>query len=260
MGLPAGSGSRRTPGLRREELAALAGLSIDYYIRLEQGKEANPSGPILDGLARALRLDSEEHEHLYSLANLAAGRVVRSGGTASRVVRPGVAQLLRTVRPYPAYLLSRTSDVLAANPEALALFAGLADWPAGQRNTIRYTFLDPRAKDLFADWDVAAASTAAHLRALSAAHPDDPEVRALIDSLREDGDGFARLWERYDVRQRRGSRKPFRHPYAGEFTLSYEVLHLQDGQRMTIYQAEPGSPDHDALMLLAMSVREDAFS
>ena len=123
-GLPPGSGARRTPGLRREEVAALAGLSIDYYIRLEQGKESNPSGPILDGLARALRLNEEEHAHLYALANHAAGRTARPVSRASRVVRPGIRQLLETVRPCPAYVLTRTSDLLAANPEALILFAG----------------------------------------------------------------------------------------------------------------------------------------
>ena len=141
---------RRTPGLRREEIAALAGLSIDYYIRLEQGKETNPSGPILDGLARALRLNEEEHAHLYALANHAAGRTARDSPPASRVVRPGVRQLLETVRPCPAYVLTRTSDLLAANPEALALFPGLADWPPERRNTIRYTFFHPAARELFA--------------------------------------------------------------------------------------------------------------
>ena len=127
--LPPGHGSRRTPGLRREEIAALAGLSIDYYIRLEQGKEANPSGPILDGLARALRLNEEENTHLYALANHAAGRTARGSLPASRVVRPGVRQLLEAVRPCPAYVLTRTSDLLAANPEALVLFLA---WRTGR--------------------------------------------------------------------------------------------------------------------------------
>src|SRR5215469_3179034 len=103
VGLPSGTGPRRTPGLRREETAAVAGLSIDYYIRLEQGKESNPSGAILDGLARALQLNDEEHAHLYALANHAAGRTAQGPPRASRVVRPGIRQLLETVRPYPAY-------------------------------------------------------------------------------------------------------------------------------------------------------------
>src|SRR5690348_8641526 len=159
VGLPSGPGTRRTPGLRREEIAALAGLSIDYYIRLEQGKESNPSGPILDGLARALHLDDEEHAHLYALANRAAGRTVRGPARASRVIRPGIRQLLETVRPCPAYVITRTSDVLAANAEALALFAGLTDWPPEERNTIRYTFFHPAARDLFAEWEHSAETT-----------------------------------------------------------------------------------------------------
>ncbi|HET9974656.1 MAG TPA: hypothetical protein VFQ68_40935 [Streptosporangiaceae bacterium] len=158
------------------------------------------------------------------------------------------------MRPCPAYVLSRTSDLLAANPEGLALFAGIQDWPAGQRNTIRFTFLHPAARELFADWDVAAASTAAHLHALEAEDPDDQDLRALAGELLAASPEFARLWPRHDVRRRRSDRKPFRHPLVGEFTLSYEVLHLEDGQRMTVYQAAPGSRDHDAMTLLSMIV------
>jgi transcriptional regulator with XRE-family HTH domain len=257
VGLPSGTGPRRTTGLRREEIAALAGLSIDYYIRLEQGKETNPSGPILDGLARALRLNEEEHAHLYALANHAARRTARVVSRASRVVRPGVRQLLETVRPCPAYVLTRTSDLLAANPEALTLFAGLADWPPERRNTIRYTFLHPAARELFADWDHAAETTAAHLRSLAADTPEDPDASALIAELLDHSPEFSRLWQRHDVRQRRGEAKPFRHPQIGEFTLTYEVLYLADGQRMTVYQAEPGTRDHDAMILLSMIASGD---
>jgi transcriptional regulator with XRE-family HTH domain len=250
VGLPAGTGARRTPGLRREEIAALAGLSIEYYIRLEQGRETNPSGTILDGLARALRLNDEEHAHLYALANHASGRTAPTSGRASRVVRPGVRQLLETVRPCPSYLLTRTSDVLAANPEAVTLFDGLADMPEGRRNTIRYTFCHPAARELFADWEQSAASTAAHLRALAAAAPGDPDVTALIGSLLEDSPDFGEYWSRHEVRQRRGTAKRFRHPVLGLFTLTYEVLHLDEGQRMSVYQAEPGTDGADALAKL----------
>lgn len=257
VGLPPGTGTRRTPGLRREEIAALAGLSIDYYIRLEQGKETNPGGSILDGLARALRLNQEEHAHLYALANHAAGRIARTLPPASRVVRPGVCQLLETVRPCPAYVLTRTSDLLAANPEALTLFAGLADWPPERWNTIRYTFFHPAARELFADWDHSAEMTAAHLRSLAADTPDDLDVSALIAELLDGSPEFARLWQRHDVRHRRGEAKRFRHPRVGEFTLTSEALYLADGQRITIYQAEPGSRDHDALTLLSMIASGD---
>jgi transcriptional regulator with XRE-family HTH domain len=266
VGLPPGPGTRRTPGLRREEIAALAGLSIDYYIRLEQGKESNPSGPILDGLTRALRLNEEEHAHLYALASHAAGRTARSTSRASRVVRPGIRQLLETVRPCPAYVLTRTSDLLAANPEALTLFVGLTDWPPDRRNTIRYTFLHPAARELFAGWDHVAETTTAHLRSLAAGAPDDPDVSALIAELLDGSPSFARLWQRHDVRHRRGEAKLFRHPRVGEFTLTNrvgeftltnEVLYMADGQRISVYQAVPGSRDHDALTLLSMIASGD---
>ena len=250
-GLPPSPGIRRTPGLRREETAALAGVSIDYYIRLEQGKETNPSGPILDGLSRALRLNEEETAHLYALANHAAGRTARGATPAVREVRPGVLQLLKTVRPCPAYVLTRTSDLLAANPEALALFVGLADRPPEQRNTVRYTFFHPAARDLFADWNRAAETTAAHLHTLAAETPTDPALMALITELLDGSPEFAQLWHRHDVRQRRGQPKTFRHPHIGELALTNEVLHLPDGQRMSIYQAQPGTPDHAALALLS---------
>jgi transcriptional regulator with XRE-family HTH domain len=252
VGLPPGTGTRRTPGLRREEIAALAGLSIDYYIRLEQGKESNPGGPILDGLAHALRLNEEEHAHLYALANHASGRTARGSRRVNRMVRPGVRQLLETVRPCPAYVLTRTSDLLAANPEALTLLTGLADWPPKRRNTIRYTFLHPAARELFADWEHAAETTAAHLRSLAADTPDDPDVSALIAELLDGSPQFARIWQRHDVHRRRGEAKQFRHPQVGEVTLTNEALYLADGQRISVYQAEPGSRDHDALTLLSM--------
>jgi transcriptional regulator with XRE-family HTH domain len=251
VGLPGSTGLRRAPGLRREELAAVAGLSIDYYIRLEQGKETNPSAPILGGLARALRLDDEERSYLYALANYAAGRSASAYRQAGREVRPGVRQLLQTVRPCPAYLLTRTSDVLAANPEAFCLWHGLADMPEARRNTIRYTFCHPAARDLFADWEASAVSTAAHLRSLVATAPDDPDVAALVDSLLADSPDFGEYWSRHEVRKRRGTAKRFIHPALGDFTLTFEVLRLDDGQRMSVYQAEPGSPGEKALAELA---------
>jgi transcriptional regulator with XRE-family HTH domain len=257
VGLPSGTGTRRTPGLRREEIAALAGLSIDYYIRLEQGKETNPSGAILDGLAQALRLNQEEHAHLYALSNHVAGRTARTVPRVSRVVRPEILQLLEALRPLPAYVLTRTSDLLAANPESIALFAGLADWPPERRNTIRYTFFHPAARELFTDWNRAAETTTAHVRSLAADTPDDPDVAALIAELLDGSPEFARIWQRHDVRQRRGGIKSFRHPQVGEFTLTYEVLYLADGQRISVYQAEPGTRDHDALALLAMMTSGD---
>jgi len=258
VGLPAGLGLRRTPGLRREELAALAGVSIDYCIRLEQGKETNPSPAVLEALARALRLDAEERDHLFALADQAAGRVPqppsRSPAAERPVVRTTVLRLLEQLRPCPAYVLSRTSDVLAANPEGLALFAGIDEWPAERRNTIRYVFEHPAAREVLDDWDKAAATSAAQLRSLTASHPYDPALNALIEELVEAGGEFAALWKRHDVQARRGEVKTFNHPRVGTLTLDFEVLRLgDDGQRMSVYQAEPGTPDHDAMVLLSLS-------
>jgi transcriptional regulator with XRE-family HTH domain len=266
VGLPVGTGLRRTAGLRREELAALAGISIDYCIRLEQGKETNPSAEVLDALASALLLDDEERAHLHTLARRAARqpgrRVDRRGGQPGpgrgETVRPEVHRVLEKLRPWPAYVLNRISDVLAANPEALALFAGLADWPVRRRNTARYTFLHPTARELFADWSHSAATTAANLRAVAAEAPDTPGLAELVDELLERSDEFARLWRRYDVRRRRGEPKAFRHPQVGRLTLTYDVLHLHDGQRISVYQAAPDSPDQDALGLLAMLAEQTA--
>jgi len=264
VGLPAGTGLRRTPGLRREELAALAGVSIDYYIRLEQGRETNPSAAVLDALASALLFNEEERTHLHTLAHhpprpRGETRPVQSQRPpGAEAVRPAIRQLLETVRPCPAYVLNQISDVLAANAEALALFDGLADWPPSRRNTARYTFLHPAARQVLVNWPHSAATTAANLRAVGTANPDTPGLAALIDELTTQSPDFAELWERYDVRRRRSEPKTFRHPRVGTITLSYEVLHLSDGgQRISVYQAAPGSTDEDALSLLALLTAEE---
>lgn len=253
VGFPPGAGLRRTPGLRREELAALAGLSIDYYIRLEQGKETNPSTAILDGLARALHLTEEEHEHLYTLANHAARRARPSSPHTVREVRADVRLLLETVRPCPAYVQNRVNDILAANPEALALFAGIEEWPVHRRNTVRYVFCHPAARTLYADWEATALATVANLRAHSITAPDSPDLVTLVEEVSANSAEFARLWRRYDLRYRRSEAKSFHHPDVGDLTLSFEVLNFDDGLRLSILQAEPGTADHDALKLLALA-------
>lgn len=253
VGLPPGTGHRRTPGLRREELAALAGLSIDYYIRLEQGKEANPSPAILDGLGRALHLTTEEHEHLYTLANHVARRTWPASPLTIQEVRPGVRLLLETVRPNPAYVQNQVNDILAANQEGLALLAGIEDWPVHRRNTVRYVFCHPAARTLYPDWHATARATVANLRARSLAAPDSPELAALVDEVSASSPEFVGLWQRYDLRYRRSQAKDFNHPGVGHLTLGFEVLNLDDGLRLSVYQAEPGTPDYDALKLLALA-------
>lgn len=257
VGLPAGTGRRRTPGLRREELASLAGISIDYYVRLEQGRETNPSPAVLQALARALRLDDEATAHLHALADHASGRAPRP--RTGHTVRLGLRLLLDRLRPCPAYLRNRTNDILAANPEGLALLAGIDQWPAERRNTTRYTFLHPTARALYADWAQAAAATVAQLRTAVAADPTDPALAALVAELSQASPEFTLLWQRHDVRHRRTDRKSFHHPEVGDITFIYESLDTgRDGQRLAIYQTAPGTPDHQAMKLLALSTDNSA--
>jgi len=252
VGLPPGTGSRRTPGLRREEIATLAGMSIEYYTRLERGRETRPSPAVIDALARALLLDDEEHEYLKSLAAQAARRAPVPPRPPSRAVRPTVAMLLESLRPNPAYLLSRTYDVLAANPGGAQLHHGLLDWPSRQRNTIRYTFLHPAARELFPDWEQKARGCVAQLRAVAGSDPDAPDLATLVGELLVKSPDFGRLWGRYEVRRAGAGDRVFRHPLVGAMTLAHETLDVNraDGQRLVAYLAAPGTPDHDAMVLL----------
>jgi transcriptional regulator with XRE-family HTH domain len=255
VGLPAGLGTRRTPGLRREELAALAGVSVDYYIRIEQGRETAPSDAVLGALARALRLSADEHAHLPGLADQVAGRTPRRRAAGARPASPGLRLLLESVRPSPAYVLDDVNDVLAANPEALALMPGLSDWPPGQRYTIRYTFLHAVARALFADWDRVARNCVAQLHTAALSAPE--RTAALARELSCASGEFAALWRRHEVWVKRAGETAFRHPVIGPITLASEVLTpAGEGQRVLIYQAPPGTAEHDALVLLAMTTED----
>ncbi|WP_338104735.1 helix-turn-helix transcriptional regulator [Streptomyces mobaraensis] len=252
VGLPTGPGARRAPGLRREELAALAGVSVDYYARIEQGRETAPSDAVLDALARVLRLTDDEHAHLFALADRAAGRSPRRRPAAPRPVGQGLRLLLEAVRPGPAYVLNETNDVLAANPEGYALMPGLGDWPPGRRNTVRYTFLHPAARSVFADWRRVARNCVAHLRTVEPAAPAATAV--LVAELSAADREFAALWGRHEVLVKRGGATDFDHPVIGRVTLANEVLTTaHPGNRLLLYQAAPGTPEHDALVLLAMA-------
>jgi len=260
VGLTAGAGLRRTPGLRREELATLAGISIDYYVRLERGKETRPSPSVLDALARALRLDDAEHQHLRELAAQAA-RYASEPPPPSRTVSPHLQLVLETLRPSPAYVISRGMDLLAWNPGGLALYAGLADWPATERNLARYLFLHPTAHTLFRDdWEYQVRGCVARLRAQAGIDPDAPDLTGLVGELLLKSPEFAGLWERYDVVGRKKGQKTFQHPQVGPLTLTGQSLHIEDtpGQRLGVYTAEPGTADHDAMLLLDATAPESA--
>ncbi|MFD5637845.1 helix-turn-helix domain-containing protein [Streptomyces sp. NPDC127077] len=255
VGLPTGPGVRRTPGLRREELAVLAGVSVDYYIRIEQGRERAPSDAVLDALARALRLTDDEHAHLLGLADQVAGRTPRRRPAEPRPAGPGLRLLLESVRTSPAYVLDEVNDVLAANPEGFALMPGLGDWPVGQRNTIRYTFLHAAARTLFSDWDRVARNCVAHLHTAELTAPE--RTAALVAELVAASEEFAALWRRHEVWVKRAGQTAFQHPVIGAVTLANEVLSpAGDGRRVLIYQAPPGTAEHDALVLLAMTTQD----
>ncbi|WP_329128621.1 helix-turn-helix transcriptional regulator [Streptomyces sp. NBC_01476] len=254
-GLTPGPGVRRTPGLRREELATLAGVSIDYYTRIERGKETRPSPGVVDALARALHLDDDEHQHLRDLAARSARYAPEPPPPPSRTVRPHLKLLLETMRPSPAYVISRSMDLLAWNAAGLALYAGLADWPAKQRNLARYLFLHPAARELFPDWDYQVRGCVARLRAQAGTDPDAPDLANLVGELLLKSPDFTKLWERYDVVGRKSIQKTFHHPQVGVLTLSSQSLHVEGstGQRLGVYTAEPGAPDHDAMLLLDLA-------
>jgi transcriptional regulator with XRE-family HTH domain len=255
VGLTIGTGPRRTPGLRREELATLSGISIDYYIRLERGRETHPSPSVLDSLARALRLDDQEHQHLRDLAARAARYAPEPPHAPSRTVSTHLKLLLEALRPNPAYVLSRSMDFLACNPGGLALYAGLDEWPAQRRNLARYLFLHPTAPALFPDWDSQVRACVSRLRALAGIAPDAPDLTNLVGELLLKSPDFAKLWERYDVTGRKPAQKTFRHPHVGTITLTAQSMQLEGtpGQRLGVYVAAPGTPDHDALLLLDLT-------
>jgi transcriptional regulator with XRE-family HTH domain len=233
---------RRVPGLRREELAQLAHVSIDYVVRLEQGRIGRPSSDILEALARALLLDEAERHHLFRLA--AASEPTAAGGEGAEV-RPGLALLVRSLEPAPAVLLSRRLDLLVWNPTAEALLG-----PFGtERNYARLVFADPATRALHADWDEAARETVALLRFAAARHPGDAALSALIAELRIQSRVAERWWETHDVTQKGHGLKRYDHPAVGGLTLHYEALLLADDgdQLLTIYAAEPDTPDAERL-------------
>ena len=258
-GLPAGPGPRRTPGLRREELATLAGMSIDYYARLERGKEAHPSPSVVDALARVLLLDQHEHAHLRDLAVCAARTTAPEPSTApTSSVGPGVTLLLESLRPNPAVVVSRTLDLLAWNPGGLRLFVGMEQWPVEKRNVARWVFLNPGARTVFDHWEEQIRSCVGRLRALAGTDPDAPDLVGLVDELLAESPEFVQLWERYDVRAHTHGRKTFHLPDIGDLTLGYQSMQLEGapGHRLVAHYADPGTPDHDKMVLLDLAAVE----
>jgi transcriptional regulator with XRE-family HTH domain len=250
-------GRRRVSGLRREELASLAGVSVDYYVRLEQGRALNPSDGVLEAIARVLALDETERIHLYRLGR-AGARVAPRACTADRP-RPGIARLLESLDSLPAYLLGRRLDLIAWTPLASTLLGDFADRPAAQRNLARLVFLDPATEDLLPDWYSVACETVGLLQLAAGRCPEDRDLAALVEELCLKRETFRSMWSDHDVAEVTSGTRRFRHPAVGDLTLSFEVLAACDdcGQMLVIQAAEPGSRSDTALKLLAALVASD---
>lgn len=238
-------GTRRVPGLRREEVAIIAGLSADYYTRLEQGRERNPSTQVLDALVRALRLDADQEMHLYRLAGLVPSD--RGSGTGESV-SPALLQLMDTYDWTPAFVLNRTLDILARNRVADTLFSPFS----ATDNLLRMVFTDPAGADFYADWQHAAQATVATLRLAVGHAPADARLRKLVDELTAASPAFRQFWAEGHVRGKTLDAKELVHPEVGAMSLTSQTFDVRDrpGQQLVIYQAERGSPSDRALTLL----------
>ncbi|MFB8002024.1 helix-turn-helix transcriptional regulator [Nocardia sp. NPDC056000] len=247
-------GRRRVPGLRREEVAQLAGVSVDYYIRLEQGRGRNASDAVLDAVARALRLTDPERLHLYALARPTGTRPVASGGVYQATVREGTRLVLDALTA-PAFVLGRRMDVIAWNALGDKV-SGFSSVPAEERNQARYLFLNPVAPEFYPDWETVAVETAAFLRRDAGLHPDDPALHALVDELSERSADFRRIWGAHPVKEKTHGGKRIRHPEAGLLDMGYESLLLpgDPDQLLVVYTAVPGSATAAALDALSESV------
>ncbi|MCG5432009.1 helix-turn-helix transcriptional regulator [Mycobacterium sp. MYCO198283] len=239
------TGVRRVPGLRREEVALLAGVSVDYYIRLEQGRERSPSAQVLDALGAALRLDDDGRSHLFRMAGLTP-RPARTE-TPDRV-DPALLRLMEAWPNNPALVYNRAYDVVAANALASALFGELG----AVGNLLLLVFTDPRAKDFYPEWHQIAADAVAGFRMAYGAAPDDPRARAMLARLLADSEEFRTLWSAHEARRKRMTSKTFRHPEIGLLTLTMQTFDVRSapGQELIVYDAEPGSPSADGLRLL----------
>ncbi len=250
-GLPVRPGTRRVPGLRREEVAQLAGVSVDYYTRLEQGRHTSPSEAVLDALARVYGLDAAARAHLADLARPVRRRAAQP---AAQRVRPALQQMIASMTDHPAFVVGRRTDVLASNTLARAL---LTDWtrlPPRHRNYTRWVFLDPAARAAFLDWPAVAAEVVGTLRLYAGRFPDDPLLRELVGELTITSPEFRTWWNGHVVHERTHGTKRMTHPAVGPITIQYEALALpgDSDQTLFVYTTAPGSRSHDNLRLLAL--------
>lgn len=264
VGLVAYGDQRRVPGLRREELARLAGVSASYYARLEQGQSSNASPEVLDAIAQALRLDEAERRHLHDLA-AGTRRRARVRRPVPERVTPGVVQLVAALADVPTVVLGRRSDVLAWNRAGHALFAGhldpgSPDRPAERPNMARLLFLDGHTRALYADWPTKAKAVVGTLRVACGRHPDDPALAALIGELTVKSAEFASWWADHRVKAGGAAVHEMLHPLVGSMEVTQQTLHTEIGQHIVVATTEPGSPSQAAMTLLMHSVRTDQDS
>jgi transcriptional regulator with XRE-family HTH domain len=260
-GLPAYGGNRRVPGLRREEVALLAGMSVDYYVRLERGNARGVSESVLESLARALQLDEAERKHLFDLAhavNASPVATARANAKATKratkpQVKPALQRILDAMETAPAYVRNRRLDVLATNRLGRALLAPVFTDPTVPANTARFLFLDPVAREFYRDYSSVAGDIVAALRTEVGADPHDKSLQDLIGELCSRSDIFRTRWAAHNVRYHHSGLKHLRHPVVGDLDLDFETMELpaDPGLSITVYSAEPGSPTHDSLNLLA---------
>ncbi|KJK49716.1 XRE family transcriptional regulator [Lentzea aerocolonigenes] len=242
---------RRVEGLRREEIAHLSGVSVDYYVRLEQGRATQPSEQVLDALARVLGLDETEREHLHRLARQRR----RGRKTPGTQVRPELLRVLGLVTGAPALIMNHRMDVLAGNHLAELLYGR----PLQGMNTARHIFLEET--ELYAGWEQCTLDVVGHLRLAAGKYPDDPRLASLVGELAMGSERFRRLWARADVRARAHGRKTYRHPLVGLLELHQENFSLpsESGMELLVLSAPPGSPAEDGLRLLASFAAAERF-
>lgn len=257
-GLPAYGGNRRVKGLRREEVAMLSGISVDYYVRMERGDLSGASDSVLDSMATALHLDEAERDHLFALARAAGPARARARPTP-KTVRPVIQQVLDAMTDAPAWVRNGRHDIIAMNTLAKALYSPVLEspvaGPAGRRpaNTTRFVYLDPAARDFFVDYDAIANDAASMLRLEAGRNPHDRELIALVGELSTQSELFRQRWASQDVKFHRSGQKRLRHPAVGQLDLDFEAMDLpsEPELRLNVYTAPAGSPTADALQLLA---------
>ncbi|MHC6220054.1 helix-turn-helix transcriptional regulator [Arthrobacter sp. MMS24-S77] len=247
-------GRRRVPGLRREEVAMLAGVSVDYYTKLERGNLAGTSESVLESIARALKLDDAERDHLYNLARAAtpSGKT-RRRPLQSGTVRPTLQFMLDSITTSPAFIGNGHMDIVAANQLGFALYSEMYRGPARPANHSRFIFLDPKARDFYPNWEQAADTNVAILRTQSGRNPFDKRIADLVGELSVRSEEFRTRWAAHNVRRHYAGVKYFHHPVVGELELAYESMDLAEdpGFKLTVYPAVPGSPSDERLRLLA---------